>query len=382
MSQLCWHGGGLTFGLLWSVVCFTGALIVYKVDLEQVLVGQFASVSPNAPRLPFQVLFERVQTQYPGAEITTLYLPPNASTAPYFRLLTHQGRFEGRTYAYVDPSTGRVTAEDKASDSWFAWLYELHERLLLGKTGLTLNGLCAFLLIAVALSGLVVWWPGKRQWTNGFRYESRARWKRKNYDLHKLIGFASALVLVLVSFTGAYYAFPQEYKTTAAALLGPSANWTPPKLSQVPDPDHRETLDRLLTIAQTQMPEAQLRTVSFPKKPHEPVTVRLKLPSDWSRQGNQLVYLNPYSTAVVKLERHAEQPLSVRFIRSMGPLHFGTFGGHPIRILWMLVGFAMPGLFVTGVLMYWNRYLSKQWARVRSRSTATPQLAPSGLVER
>lgn len=42
---------------------------------------------------------------------------------------------------------------------------------------------------------------------------------------------------------------------------------------------------------------------------------------------------------------------------SMHPLHFGTVWGWPVKCLWCLFGLSLAALSVTGVLMYWNRYL-------------------------
>jgi len=44
-------------------------------------------------------------------------------------------------------------------------------------------------------------------------------------------------------------------------------------------------------------------------------------------------------------------------------LHFGTFWGHPSRIVWLLVGISPLILFVSGLLMWWNRSLSKVFRR-------------------
>jgi uncharacterized iron-regulated membrane protein len=45
----------------------------------------------------------------------------------------------------------------------------------------------------------------------------------------------------------------------------------------------------------------------------------------------------------------------------MHPLHFGTLWGLPFKILWFLLGLSLALLTVTGLLMYWNRYLRKRW---------------------
>ena len=48
----------------------------------------------------------------------------------------------------------------------------------------------------------------------------------------------------------------------------------------------------------------------------------------------------------------------------VAPLHFGTSWGQTVKALWALLGLALPLLTITGMLMYWNRYLSKRWRRL------------------
>jgi uncharacterized iron-regulated membrane protein len=50
-------------------------------------------------------------------------------------------------------------------------------------------------------------------------------------------------------------------------------------------------------------------------------------------------------------------------------LHFGTDWGMTVKMVWALLGFAIPVLTITGLLMYWNRSLGKQWRRRQTQST-------------
>ena len=52
-------------------------------------------------------------------------------------------------------------------------------------------------------------------------------------------------------------------------------------------------------------------------------------------------------------------------------LHFGNFGGAPVKVLWVILGLAPSLLSVTGFLMWWNRSLAKKWAR-RHRESVSP----------
>lgn len=46
-------------------------------------------------------------------------------------------------------------------------------------------------------------------------------------------------------------------------------------------------------------------------------------------------------------------------------LHFGDFGEWPVKGLGTAFGLTPALMFVTGTLMWWNRVLSKKWAKRR-----------------
>lgn len=58
----------------------------------------------------------------------------------------------------------------------------------------------------------------------------------------------------------------------------------------------------------------------------------------------------------------------------MYPLHFGTLWGLPVKILWSLLGVSLSILSVTGVLMYWNRYLSPRWNALKNRAVLSSEI--------
>jgi uncharacterized iron-regulated membrane protein len=49
----------------------------------------------------------------------------------------------------------------------------------------------------------------------------------------------------------------------------------------------------------------------------------------------------------------------------MHPLHFGTLWGPVVKLVWFLLGLSLGILTVTGLLMYWNRYLRRLFSSRR-----------------
>ncbi len=343
---------GLSVGLLMSITCLTGSLIVYKPEIESLALGAVSHIDPTADRatVSLQSAYDHVRERRPDCKIVQAYLHAEPDLAWSFDL---NCQTRGRIVVYIDKYRGSITGEDHFQGKWTQWIYDLHVRLLSGKTGETVNGVGALLLVILASTGLVVWWPGARLWRSGLRIEWRARWRRRNYDLHRLTGFFSSALLMLVALTGAYFAFPQTYEAIVArAAHKPSVLLAP--RTGIDIPRHID-LDAIYAAAVRAMPAGETTLFAFPQSRNAPYSVRRMLPGDWRRTGDNLVYIDQYSGRVIRINYHRDLSRPIRLIRDIYPLHFGTFGGHTTRILWIILGVAPAILYITALLMWWNR---------------------------
>jgi uncharacterized iron-regulated membrane protein len=355
---------GLSIGLLMSITCLTGSLIVYKPEIESVLLGSVSHISAPTDRatVSLQSAYDAVKQSRPACKIVQAYLHAEPDLAWSFDL---NCKPQGRVVVYIDKYRGGITGEDHFQGKWTQWIYDLHVRLLSGATGETVNGIGALLLVMLATTGLIVWWPGARLWRAAFRFERRARWRRKNYDLHRLTGFFASAMLMFVAVTGAYFAFPKTYEVMVAwAAHGPSVLLAPRTAIGVPRPI---SIDQIYAAAIQAMPVGESTLFAFPQQPNAPYSLRRMLPGDWRRAGDNLVYIDRYTGQVIRVNYHRELSWPIRFTRDLYPLHFGTFVGNITRVLWILVGVAPAILFVTGVLMWWNRSILPSLRRRRRR---------------
>src|SRR5262249_28258707 len=150
-------------------------------------------------------------------------------------------------------------------------------------------GLAAVLM---AITGLVVWWPGTAHWLFGFRYLFGASWKRQNYDLHKVVGFYSSLAIAIVALSGAYFSFPSLYRAVAQRVTGTAVTLDPPAASTTWSERHIP-METFIRTAETAQPGARAIAFQFPQKAGDPVTVRTMEARDWHRVGLNYVYLEP-----------------------------------------------------------------------------------------
>lgn len=101
---------------------------------------------------------------------------------------------------------------------FIAWLLDLHDNLLAGETGRAVNGVGAILLLVLAVTGIIIWWPGIRTWRRSLFLDPRASWTRLNWNLHSVLGAWFMAFVLLWGVTGIYLSFPQTFYAIADYL--------------------------------------------------------------------------------------------------------------------------------------------------------------------
>jgi uncharacterized iron-regulated membrane protein len=111
--------------------------------------------------------------------------------------------------AVPDPQTG-----------FLRQVFFLHSTLLLkNRERRQLIGGLGIATLAMAVSGLVNWWPRSREWRTAFTVSRRARGFRLYRELHGAAGIWGLLVFVTVSFAGIYLAFPESVRNVVDRVL-------------------------------------------------------------------------------------------------------------------------------------------------------------------
>lgn len=363
----------LLLGPVVAVVCLTGSIVVFRYELNRLTVPGTAYVTPQAKRLSIDELTARIVAARPADQLSSASWDGGPSTGINFWTNSPEGH---RIHTFIDPYTGAIIGQENYRHKWMQWLFELHAKLLLGETGMFLNGFVGLAVVVMSLTGLIVWWPGLPRWRFGFTFQRGARWQRQNYDWHKLIGFYSSAAVLLIAITGMYFSFPALYRSiiqkitnqTVAAAPRAGTAW-----SRASSP----LLEQFVSNALRAQPGTHFVSMAFPKKAGDPFTIRTRETRDWHRIGLNYVYLEPGTGAVIRSARFSQANLASQVTLLMYPLHFGRFGGrwgsvasYGVMTAYLIVGLAPVALVVTGLLMYWSRSLSKRLKRPRNARPA------------
>jgi uncharacterized iron-regulated membrane protein len=159
---------GLILGPIIGTVGLTGAIVVFRYELNRLTTPGTAYVEPKAQRLTIDELVARVHAAEPADKLRQAgWGEAGPDTAWNFRTESSEGH---RIHTYIDQYTGEITGRDDYHDKWMQWFFDLHAYLLAGDTGELLNGFVGLATAILGISGLIVWWPGTRHWLFGFRY--------------------------------------------------------------------------------------------------------------------------------------------------------------------------------------------------------------------
>jgi uncharacterized iron-regulated membrane protein len=321
---------GITLGVYVFLVSLSGSAIVFRNEFNDLLLAR-THVKVSGKQLSREQLTQAAQRTYPGyavRSITPGRFPEEATDVLLVKGWRHQDRL-------FDPYLGRdIGPSVKVYYSMLHWAGELHGNLLFGPSGLVANGVGGFLLAMMCVTGIVVWWPGIANWRRGMALRRGVGWKRLNWDLHSVVGFWTVSLILMWGLTGAYFVFPDPFR----AVINYFTPISPPVNPSVSLPPMRPPIHSP-RAAVVPAPRATFTYTPLRKRgPRRPLTTGQKI-------------LFGFSAA-----------------------HYGNFGGWPVKALWVILGFAPPALFVTGLVMWWNRVLSPATRRfLRSPQPASIQ---------
>ena len=214
---------GLTSGMVVFVISVTGCIYVFEKELRSLIYQDrlYVKVPDRPVRIPAENLLVKAKmVLQPQTKINSLHFFAEQNRSVYFqayekntptRFLYWYGDEIRYFYrVYLDPYTGRVLKIENTKLEFFKVIESLHTSLLLGELGRSIIGYAVLSFVVMLVTGLILWWPHNskslkmRTW---FRWKLTTKWKRKNYDVHNILGFYSLWISLFIAITGLVWSF-------------------------------------------------------------------------------------------------------------------------------------------------------------------------------
>ena len=204
----------LPFGLIVAVICFSGAMLVFKQELTSLMQSSVTKVEPRPDGiLPISALLDSVKSQLPdslniiGLEISS---DPDEAWELSFS--------NAREHFYVDPYSGAVTGRG-GRVQFFMFMTKQHRYLLLDDLGRRITGVSTLMFVLVLISGVVVWWPRNRQaFVSSLKFRANGL-RPLLHSLHVAGGMYVVVCLLAMALTGLTWSF-EWYRNGVYSLCG------------------------------------------------------------------------------------------------------------------------------------------------------------------
>jgi len=353
---------GVFLGLYVVAISISGSLLVFERNLLD-----------DTPRLPqaavpgpanWGQMSSAALRSFPGSSLENIDMRTTNRRVALIGL-----KDAGRDrIVFVDSFTGGILGSEVLQERHPAVEFSerLHNELAAGAIGAAFNGVGGGLLFLMSATGIVLWWPGRRNWKRALKVKWNARWARLNWDLHSAFGFWCLLFVAMWGLSGCYFIFPKPFNS----LITPFSS-----MSHLQDaPSDWRVGDKVLPVdwfmgkAEELYPEDKLAYVYMDVyRPHGVVKVFLSPnPARPLSLLEDVVTFQPATGAMLSNITSANWTIGERISLGSYSVHFGDFGGISVKILWAALGLVPVLLVITGYLMWWNRVLKKKWTRLLS----------------
>ncbi len=367
---------GLSVGLVVFIVSLTGTMYVFKDEIQNQLRKEAIFVKKETiTRIPLsiEILREKIDLEVNEKfPVSSVEIPLNKNKS--YKFLYYEKDKEAWNYfdevkinklVYVNPYTGEILGIYNEKYDLFPILKSIHWSLLLkADWGKYVVGIPVVLFMIMLVTGIILWWPKNKKMRKGrfsFDWKNVKTWKRKNYDLHNVLGFYASFIALLMSISGIYFAYPWIKNAFNFTLSG-SAEL--PKEKEIKSPDSLSAKNNSvfdLTAQETRKLYSASSSFRIPlngknKKGKElknlPVTV-------YGEDGkfavrNQMAF-DRYSGKLLSNKPHQQLNNAEKYANANYDIHTGSYFGMTGKIIWFIAGLICTSLPVTGFLIWIGR---------------------------
>lgn len=364
------------------VSCLTGLPLIFHDEIDH-LISPSGSSRPaiEIPPVPLDRMVAAARQQNPKMRV--LFVTIEEDT-PHVNVGMAKGltvQSMPRKLVVFDAYTGMPVQATQPGQSFMDKILLLHRGLFAGIPGELFMGLMALFFVMSLISGALVYGPFMRRVdfgtvrSNGPR---RLHW----FDLHNLLGIVTLCWALVVGATGVMNALSTPlfnmWRAGAVPQLLASYGNKPPAQKII-------TADAAAAAARRALPEMKVTGIIFPNpvmstahhflvytKGRSPVTSRLFTPVLVDAETGQVAMAKPF-------------PWYIRTLEVSRPLHFGDYGGMPLKIIWALFDVALITILLSGVYLWISRRqtpIENELDRLVAIESLSATVPDSGVIAR
>jgi uncharacterized iron-regulated membrane protein len=341
------------------LLCVTGLPLIFNHEIEHWLHADLEpkTMPAGTPMASLDRVVETAQRAQPGKVVQFVSADPDDERLWFVTLAATATEQEDVDTVVVDARTAEILGQPKFDEGFMYVMLKLHVDLFAGLPGTLFLGFMGLLLIVAIISGVVLYAPFMRKLDFGtVRNDAVQSAKKKSLlkwlDIHNLLGIVTLTWAMVVGLTGVINTlglplFKIWQATEVADMLEPYKNLSAPtKILPLQAPlDSATAVEATMKVAFVAFPGTNFSSAhhySIFMRGNTPLTSRLLKP-----------VLVDAQTAQVTDSRAMPWYMTAMFVSQ--PLHFGDYGGLPMKIVWALLDVLTIIVLISGLYLWIKR---------------------------
>jgi len=331
------------------LLCITGLPLIFWHEIDE-LTGAHVDareMPAGTPNLPLDVLVQKALARQPGHVPLYLSFDDEQPTAYVTTGPTPTAEADEMVFDQYDLRTGEVLPK-QPEGGFMDIMFRLHVDMFMGLPGMLFLGFMGLLFFVAIVSGVVLYAPFMKKLDFGTVRRTRST-RVKWLDLHNLLGVVTVAWASVVGLTGTINTLSTPIvgywrNTELAPLIGNSggtaARYTPGAI--------QPAVDKVMRAA----PDTRIQFIAFPGVPfssdhHYAIFLQGNTPLTEKLLTPALVDARTGAATVI-----TDTPWYIKTLLLSQPLHFGDYGGMPMKILWALLDIATIVVLGSGLYLW------------------------------
>lgn len=354
---------GLMTGIIVLIEAITGCLWVFKDEIESLYEPQFLIEKTENSVIALSEARKVGQSIFPNQSIHGMLFPKQVEP---IEVIFYDAEPEFYQSVFLHPYTGKVLQIKDHFSGFFAFILEGHVRLWLPKSfGEQVVGIGILIFIFIIISGILLWLPKKRKLLKQrlkLQWKPKMSWRRKNFDLHTVIGFYIAIFALLFAISGSIMAYSwfrySVYKVAGGEKSVEFVIPSSPSIQLANETAYENKIDELIPVLKNQLPDATAYEVHLPPDEKQSIYVEVF-------NGKGVYYNSDYKfydqNTLEELSTdsaygtYKEAGFSEKLIRMNYDTHVGAIGGFVGKLIAFLASLVVASLPVTGFLLWYGK---------------------------
>ncbi|TWT04029.1 PepSY domain-containing protein [Reyranella sp. CPCC 100927] len=335
------------------MLCITGLPLIFKEEIQHAIDPPPALAAPTTPGaiVSADTIAANALAARPGEAMVALWFQYDGNIIVAQSAAPATPMPRPSTPQAFDWRSGQSLGPPRAESSGFMLVVEkLHTELFAGLPGALFLGVMGLMLVLAVVSGVVLYAPFMRRLDFGTVRQggsTRLKW----LDLHNLLGVVTVVWALVVGVTGIINTFHD----LAAAAVRENFLDLAASYRNAPPPKRFTSIDAAIAAARLAKPDGTLQSVWYPG-------TRFSTPQHYAvfQHGTtpltkRMLYVALIDAETGKLTDMPDMPWYAKALFVSQPLHFGDYGGLPLKIIWALLDIITIVVLGSGLYLWLDR---------------------------